>query len=125
MRALATPLSERDVRALAAGDVVEISGRVYTGRDKLHKYFADGGTLPADGVFVAIGSAGGADFAKKLGLALNGDSIATDEHMATNAKGIYSCGNVTGGLLQISKAVYEGAVAGLSAAAYVRSITER
>lgn len=87
--------------------------------------FADGGSLQSDGIFVAIGSAGGADFAKKLGLALNGDSIATDEHMATNAKGIYSCGNVTGGLLQISKAVYEGAVAGLSAVAYVRSITER
>ena len=48
MKALATPLSDRDVRALSAGDVVEISGRVYTGRDKLHKYFADGGTLPVD-----------------------------------------------------------------------------
>ena len=43
MKAIATPLSERAVRALAAGDVVEISGRVYTGRDKLHKHFADGG----------------------------------------------------------------------------------
>ena len=48
MKAIATPLSERAVRALAAGDVVEISGRVYTGRDKLHKHFADGGRLPVD-----------------------------------------------------------------------------
>ena len=63
-----------------------------------------------------------ADFAKKLGLNLEGDSIKTDEKMATNAKGIYSCGNVNGGLLQICKAVYEGGVAGLSAVEYVRGL---
>ena len=28
--------------------------------------------------------------------------------------GVFACGDCTGGLLQISKAVYEGAVAGLS-----------
>lgn len=85
--------------------------------------FTDGGTLESNGVFVALGSAGGADFAKKLGLKLAGDSIDAGADMATNAPGIYACGNVTGGLLQISKAVYEGAVAGLSAARYVRSRT--
>lgn len=82
--------------------------------------FAEGENLEADGVFVALGEAGGADFAKKIGLAMNGDSIAADEKMQTNAKGIYSCGNVNGGLLQVSKAVYEGAVAGLSAVEYLR-----
>lgn len=82
--------------------------------------FAEGENLEADGVFVALGEAGGADFAKKIGLAMNGDSIVADEKMQTNAKGIYSCGNVNGGLLQVSKAVYEGAVAGLSAVEYLR-----
>ncbi|MEE1213056.1 MAG: NAD(P)/FAD-dependent oxidoreductase [Treponema sp.] len=82
--------------------------------------FAEGENLEADGVFVALGEAGGADFAKKIGLAMNGDSIVADEKMRTNAKGIYSCGNVNGGLLQVSKAVYEGAVAGLSAVEYLR-----
>ena len=33
--------------------------------------------------------------------------------METNIKGIYACGDCTGGLLQVSKAVYEGAKAGL------------
>lgn len=33
--------------------------------------------------------------------------------MQTNIKGIYACGDCTGGLLQISKAVYEGTKAGL------------
>ena len=84
--------------------------------------FEDGSELATDGFFVALGSAGGADFAKKLGLTLNGDSIATDEKMATNAPGVYSCGNVNGGLLQVCKAVYEGGVAGLSAVEYVRGL---
>jgi fumarate hydratase class I len=38
----------KDVRALKAGDAVSISGRIYTGRDKFHKYVADGGRLPVD-----------------------------------------------------------------------------
>ena len=84
--------------------------------------FEDGSQLPVDGFFVALGSAGGADFAKKLGLMLEGDSIKTDEKMATNARGIYSCGNVNGGLLQVCKAVYEGGLAGLSAVEYVRGL---
>ncbi len=84
--------------------------------------FMDGTAFASDGLFVALGSAGGADFAKKLGLKLNGDSIAVDEKMSTNAPGIYSCGNVNGGLLQVCKAVYEGGIAGLSAVEYVRGL---
>ena len=34
--------------------------------------------------------------------------------MATNVEGLYACGDCTGGLLQISKAVYEGAKAGIN-----------
>ena len=40
--------------------------------------------------------------------------------MQTNLKGVFACGDCTGGLLQISKAVYEGTVAGLSAIKYIR-----
>lgn len=82
--------------------------------------FDDGTKLPADGVFIALGEAGAADFAKKLGLLLKGDSIVVNEKMATNIPGLFSCGNSTGGLLQVSKAVYEGAVAGLSAVDFLR-----
>ena len=48
MKRLEYPFSEKSVRALAAGDVVSISGLVHTGRDKFHKFFADGGKLPVD-----------------------------------------------------------------------------
>ena len=82
--------------------------------------FKDGTSLELNGVFVAEGVAGGADFAKKIGIATDGDSIKTNEEMATNAPGVFSCGNVNGGLLQVSKAVYEGAVAGLSAINYLK-----
>ena len=40
--------------------------------------------------------------------------------MQTNIKGIYACGDCTGGLLQISKAVYEGTKAGLEVIKYLR-----
>ena len=43
---LTTPLTEAAVRELRAGDEVLISGRMFTGRDAVHKYLADGGTLP-------------------------------------------------------------------------------
>lgn len=48
MTKLQYPFAEAEVRALKAGDTVDISGLVYTGRDKFHKYFADGGKLPVD-----------------------------------------------------------------------------
>jgi len=85
---------------------------------------SDGEKISYDGVFVALGSAGAADFAKKLGIFMEGDSIKTDEKMATNAPGIYSCGNANGGLLQVCKAVYEGGVAALSAVNYVRGLSK-
>ena len=48
MKQLNSPFSEKAIRALKAGDAVSITGRLYTGRDKFHKFFADGGKLPVD-----------------------------------------------------------------------------
>ena len=48
MTSLHYPFDEKQVRALKAGDAVSITGRIYTGRDKFHKFFADGGRLPVD-----------------------------------------------------------------------------
>lgn len=83
--------------------------------------FDDGSELPVDGVFIAQGTAGGADFAKKLGVTLNGSDIKVNPDMSTNLRGVFACGNVTGGLLQVCKAVCEGAQAGLSAVKYIKS----
>ena len=48
LKTLRYPFDEKSVRALKAGDAVSISGRIYTGRDKFHKFVADGGRLPVD-----------------------------------------------------------------------------
>jgi thioredoxin reductase (NADPH) len=81
--------------------------------------FMDDTILDVNGVFIALGEAGGADFAKKLGIYMEKDNIVVDENMRTNIPGVYACGNVVGGLLQINKAAYEGAKAGLDAVKYI------
>ena len=90
------------------------------GEDKLSKIvFEDGSSDTIDGLFIALGSASGVDFAKKLGIITENDSIVVNDDMQTNIAGIYACGNVTGGLLQVSKAVYEGAKSALSVIKYL------
>lgn len=82
--------------------------------------FSEGAPLTVDGLFIAYGTAGSTDFARKLGAAIEGTRISVDEKMATNVPGIYAAGDCIGGLLQIAKAVRDGAVAAMSAAAYLR-----
>ena len=84
--------------------------------------FKDGTTLETEGVFIAQGVAGSTEFAKKLGALTNKDTIVVNEKQETNIKGLYACGDCTGGLLQVSKAVYEGANAGLQAIKYVKNL---
>ena len=81
--------------------------------------FEDGTKIDVDGIFVAEGVAGGVNFAKKLGIYMEASKIVVNDDMETNVPGIYACGNLTGGLLQINKAAYEGAKAGLKAVSYI------
>lgn len=74
--------------------------------------FSDGGSLAADGVFIAYGVAGSTALARKIGAQIDGNKIEVDENMSTTIPGLYAAGDCTGGLLQVSKAVYEGAKAG-------------
>lgn len=82
--------------------------------------FEDDSIEELDGIFIALGEASAIDFAKTLGIITEGTNIKVNENMETNVKGIYACGNITGGLLQVNKAVYEGAVAGLAATKYIK-----
>ena len=75
--------------------------------------FEDGSTLNIDGIFVAEGVASSVDFARKLGAKIENNYIVVDEKMQTNVPHVFACGDCTGGILQISKAVYDGTVAGL------------
>ncbi|MBE6887262.1 MAG: NAD(P)/FAD-dependent oxidoreductase [Ruminococcaceae bacterium] len=82
--------------------------------------FEDGKTVEIAGLFVAVGVAGATDFARKLGCEIDGNAIVTDEKCATNLPGLYAAGDNTGGMLQIAKAVYQGAVAGSESAKFAR-----
>ena len=81
-----------------------------------------GQTVPLAGLFIALGTAGSTILARKAGALLTDDSrsVRVDEHMATNIPGLFAAGDSTGGLLQVAKAVYEGAEAGLAAVRYLR-----
>lgn len=93
------------------------------GSEKVEKIvFEDLTEIDIDGIFIALGEAGANDFAKTLGIITENDNIKVNENMKTNVPGVFACGNITGGLLQVSKAVYEGAKAGLSAVKYVKEI---
>lgn len=106
------------------GDNVEINSKPikeFAGQDKIEKVeFNDGTDLKIDGAFIAQGSADSSDFARKLGIILNDNKIKVDENLETNIKGIFACGDCIGGTLQISKAVDDGMVAGLSVIKYLK-----
>ena len=83
--------------------------------------FSDGNNVAIDGLFLAWGTAGSTDLARRLGAVVEDTHICVDAHMATNVPGLYAAGDCTGGLLQIVKAAHDGAVAGLSILKYLRS----
>ena len=82
--------------------------------------FENGEKIEIDGLFVALGTAGAADFAKKIGAETENNRITVDEKMKTNIPGLFAAGDCIGGVLQVSVAVGEGAKAAMSAIEFVR-----
>ncbi len=82
----------------------------------------DGAIVPLAGLFVAVGVAGSSDFAKKVGAETEGARISVDENCVTTIDGLYACGDCTGGMLQVAKAVCDGAKAAAHAIKYLRSL---
>lgn len=87
--------------------------------------FEDNTKKKIDGIFIAIGIASSSDLAKKLGVILDDkENIRVDSNMETNIKGLYACGDCTGGVLQVAKAVYEGMIAGMSVIKYTLKVSD-
>ena len=82
--------------------------------------FEDGDTLEVKGVFVALGVAGSGELARKVGAETENGRIKVNEKMQTNLPGLYAAGDCTGGMLQVYKAVYDGATAGLAMLEYLK-----
>lgn len=97
-----------------------------SGENKIEQIlFDDNSNQPIDGLFIALGTAGAADFAKVLGVEVNGDRIVVDERQKTNLPGLFAAGDCTGGTLQVSVAVGEGAKAGLEIINTLRNINSK
>jgi len=83
--------------------------------------FAGGGSLAVSGLFVAIGNAGSSEIARQMGAELTDQGhIKVNADMESTIPGLFAAGDCTGGLLQVAKAVSDGAHAGLSALKYTR-----
>jgi thioredoxin reductase (NADPH) len=84
--------------------------------------FADGSAAEFDGLFVAMGTADTNALARKLGLIIENNYLSVDKEMHTNIPGVFAAGDCIGGLNQISTAVGEGAIAGMEALKFMRSL---
>ena len=82
--------------------------------------FDDGERIEVDGVFVAEGRLSSFEISKQLGIFENNNFIVVDRNFMTNVAGAFCAGDMIGGLLQISKAVSDGANAGLEAVRYIK-----
>ena len=92
-----------------------------SGESRLEKVeFDDNTSLPISAVFIAEGTASSVDFAKRMGAVISGNNIVVDNKYMTNIPGMFAAGDCIGGLLQVSKAVSDGANAGISIIDYVR-----
>ena len=89
--------------------------REFRGTDKIEEVeFEDNTKEKINGLFIAQGTASSLDFAKKIGARVENNNVIVNDQMETTAPNVYACGDCTGGVLQISKAVYEGTKAGLA-----------
>lgn len=82
--------------------------------------FTDNTEITIKGLFIAEGVATSIDFAKKLGVQTKQNNIVVNNKMETNIPGLYAAGDCIGGLMQISTAVAEGAIAGTEIIKYLR-----
>lgn len=78
-------------------------------------------SLDVDGIFIEIGSKGALELATQVGVQFDMETfkyIETNRRQETNIPGIYAAGDITGPPFQLAKAVGEGCIAGMAAAAY-------
>lgn len=100
---------------------IETKISAITGENKVQGVLlADGTQMDVAGIFIAIGTAGSTDLARKLGAETDGNKIIVNEDRATNLPGLYAAGDCIGGLLQVSKAVADGAIAAMSMISFLK-----
>jgi len=108
-------------------DIITHPGRrvkAIEGKDSVERLiFENGESMNVDGIFIELGAKGALGLASKLGVSLDPENfkyIITNKKQETNIPGIYAAGDICGPPWQVAKAVGEGCIAGLEAAAYAK-----
>ncbi|MFO7965878.1 MAG: NAD(P)/FAD-dependent oxidoreductase [Desulfobacterales bacterium] len=116
---LAEKIKSSDIRLHEGRKVTHI-----TGETELAGIALDDGTkLDIKGMFIELGAKGAVGLAGKLGVRMDEENmkyVAVTRKQETNLPGVYAAGDICGPPWQVAKAVGEGCVAGLEAAAYAR-----
>ena len=81
---------------------------------------ANGEKIALSALFVAEGVASSGDFSRMLGIETENNAIKVNARCETNVPGLFAAGDCTGGLLQVAKAVGQGAVAGFEICRYLK-----
>ena len=82
-----------------------------------------GARLEVNGVFIELGAKGVMELTMELGVELDPENfryVVVDRKQRTNIAGVFAAGDITGPPWQIAKALGEGCVAGLEAAAFAK-----
>lgn len=118
--AMAAELKKSKVVIRENAKVKEISGDT----DVKEIVLEDGSKIPSAGVFIELGARGVMELAAPIGVQFDDEMkyIATNKKMETNVPGVFAAGDICGPPWQMAKAVGEGCVAGISAAAYAKKI---
>jgi thioredoxin reductase (NADPH) len=99
-----------------------------TGKDSVEGVLLDNGEkIDVTGVFIELGAKGAMSVAGNLGVEMDKATmkfISTNKKQETNVPGVYAAGDIAGLPWQVAKAVGEGCIAGLEAAAYVNKIKQ-
>lgn len=116
---------EAELRSSAVRILEPRKVKAITGQDAVDGLVMDDGSrLAVQGVFIELGARGVMELAGLLGVRLDDEMkhIDTNKKMETSVPGIYAAGDITGPPWQVAKAVGEGCVAGLEAAAYAKKM---
>lgn len=118
---LVEKLRESDITIHEGRQVKEIIGE-----ESLTGLVLDNGTrLDVHGLFIELGAKGAIQLAVNLGVHIDPETmkyLIANKKQETNIPGIYAAGDICGPPWQVAKAIGEGCIAGLEAAAYAKKI---
>ncbi len=92
------------------------------GEEVVNKIITKTKEYPIDVLFIAMGTPSATDFALRMGAFIENNNIVVDSNYMTNIPGLFAAGDCVGGLLQIAKAVDDGAKASIALNKYLKSL---